>query len=145
MGISLAEFSEKEREEMIFVDTSALFPLYNISDSHHIKAVEIARNLQEEQITSNIIISEVLTLLSMRVKRQIAINFGKSLTEGGLRIIFIDQILHQNAWKIFQSIKDKDVSFADCTSFAVMEVLGIKKAFSFDEDFKRYGLETIEV
>lgn len=132
---------------MIFVDTSALFPLYNQSDTHHHDAVKIVQFLkaeEEEQITSNIIISEVLTLLSMRVNRQTAIDFGRELKESMLSIIFVEKELHNNAWQIFQKIKDKNVSFADCTSFAVMEHLGINKAFSFDIDFKKYGFKLLE-
>ena len=133
---------------MIFADTSALFSLYNQADNHHSKATIIAKHLKEngeEQITSNIIIGEVLTLLSMRVGRQTAIDFGKRLEDSRISIIFIEKEIHNNAWLIFQKIKDKDVSFADCTSFAVMEHLTIRKAFSFDQDFTKQGFELEEV
>ena len=129
---------------MIFADTSALFSLYNQADNHHSKATIIAKHLKEngeEQITSNIIIGEVLTLLSMRVGRQTPIAFRKRLEDSRISIIFIEKEIHNNAWLIFQKIKDKDVSFADCTSFAVMEHLTIRKAFSFDQDFTKQGFE----
>ena len=40
---------------------------------------------------------------------------------------------------IFCRYKDKEFSFADCTSFALMEKFGIKNAFAFDEDFEKMG------
>ena len=38
---------------------------------------------------------------------------------------------------IFCRYKDKELSFTDCTSFAIMEKFGIKNAFAFDEDFDK--------
>jgi predicted nucleic acid-binding protein len=135
-------------DSLIFVDASAFFALYKKDDPRHDKAVKIARMIDSgpiKKVTSNLMISETLTLISMRVGKAKAIETGKTFQEIDIMVHFIDQIFHQKAWKIFKSIKDKDVSFADCTSFAVMEALGIKTAFSFDEDFKRYGFEAIEV
>jgi predicted nucleic acid-binding protein len=34
---------------------------------------------------------------------------------------------------------DKDFSYVDATSFAVMERLGLQTAFAFDEHFMQYG------
>lgn len=129
---------------MIFIDTSAFYALYKIDDKHHQKALKIAQNIfrsTDEHITTNIIITECLTLISMRVSKEKSLQLGKMILGSMMRIVFIDQPYHQKAFDIFQKIKDKDVSFADCTSFAVMESLGIKKAFSFDEDFEKYGFE----
>jgi predicted nucleic acid-binding protein len=35
--------------------------------------------------------------------------------------------------------EDKDYSYVDATSFAVMERLGIETAFTFDRHFEQYG------
>jgi len=43
------------------------------------------------------------------------------------------------AWEVFRKFEDKDWSFTDCASYAVMERLGINKAFAFDHHFKQFG------
>lgn len=133
---------------MIFIDTSAYYALYKIDDKHHQIALKIARNIlssTSKHITTNIIITECLTLISMRVSKEKSLQLGKMILESTTQIVFIDQYYHQKAFGIFQTIKDKNISFADCTSFAVMRYLGIKKAFSFDNDFKKYGFELLKI
>jgi len=54
-------------------------------------------------------------------------------------IVFVDT----GAWVAIADrnnhYNDKDFSFTDCTSFALMERLKIKTAFSFDAHFTQYG------
>jgi predicted nucleic acid-binding protein len=42
------------------------------------------------------------------------------------------------AWHIAQAFPDQPFSFVDCTSFAIMERLGILDAFAFDTHFLVY-------
>ena len=44
----------------------------------------------------------------------------------------------QQAWRIINDFDDKDFSYVDVTTFAVMTRLGLTKAFSFDEHFNQY-------
>ena len=43
------------------------------------------------------------------------------------------------AWEVFRKFEDKDWSFTDCASYAVMNRLGINTAFAFDHHFKQFG------
>jgi predicted nucleic acid-binding protein len=47
--------------------------------------------------------------------------------------------LIEKAWKLFKDYSDHAFSFTDCTSFALMEHLRLKQAFSFDAHFREYG------
>lgn len=126
---------------MIFIDSNVFIAIRNTHHPLHEKALRTSSIISDNLITTNIVIAETLTVLSMRVNKLIAIEFGKEIIKQDIRIVHIDEHYHQKAWEIFQKIKSKNVSFFDCTSFAVMESLGIKKAFSFDEDFEKYGFE----
>lgn len=41
------------------------------------------------------------------------------------------------AWEIAKKYKDKDFSYTDCLSFAVMTRLGCRRAFAFDQHFRQ--------
>jgi predicted nucleic acid-binding protein len=45
----------------------------------------------------------------------------------------------QKALQVFRDYSDHLFSFVDCTSFAVMERLGIIHAFAFDSHFDEYA------
>ena len=45
----------------------------------------------------------------------------------------------QKALQVFRDYSDHLFSFVDCTSFAVMERLGINHAFAFDSHFDEYS------
>lgn len=144
MGLPLPKTSE---EKMIFVDSNAFIAVRVTNHPLHGKALSISQHLiqeREELTTSNIVISEVFTILAMKFDKKLALQFGEEIHKKALSIIYIDNFYHQKAWQIFQKVKDKDVSFFDCTSFAVMESLGIKKVFSFDVDFSEYGFEVVK-
>jgi predicted nucleic acid-binding protein len=47
------------------------------------------------------------------------------------------------AWRQFECEHDKSYSYTDCTSFAVMERLGISMAAAVDADFRRAGFRTL--
>lgn len=48
-----------------------------------------------------------------------------------------------HAWQIILRYQDKHFSYVDATSFAVMERLGIRDAFSFDEHFEQYSFNRL--
>ncbi|TAN44808.1 MAG: PIN domain-containing protein [Nitrospirae bacterium] len=49
------------------------------------------------------------------------------------------------SWKIIEKYSDKDFSFTDCTSFALMERLKLRTAFSFDSHFRQFGFNLIQL
>lgn len=60
----------------VFVDASAFIALLVETDSNHTRAAEIAARLETENaelLTSSMVVAEVLTVLSMRFSKLLAI------------------------------------------------------------------------
>lgn len=128
----------------MFIDTSAFYALNDPHDRCHSEAksyLDAVRNaLHVALFTSNYIIDESLTLIRMKLGHDIAVRFGTQVRESKvLTIIRIEEDIEEAAWDIFQSFTDKEYSFTDCTSFAVMKQQGISDAFAFDKHFRQHG------
>lgn len=81
----------------------------------------------------------------MRIGYESALQFGlRLLSETTAPIIRVTPADEEKAWAIFRQYPDKRFSFTDCTSFAIMKRLGIRTAFAFDEDFRRFGKWIVE-
>ena len=125
---------------MIFVDTGIWFASGTPADSSYAIARRLLATATEPLVTTDYVIDEALTLLSVRNRRAAAIDFGDQIF-GGRRgqIYYVSQADVSEAWNLFRSFHDKDWSFTDCTSYVVMQRLGITTAFSFDHHFRQFG------
>ncbi|MBW2221934.1 MAG: PIN domain-containing protein [Deltaproteobacteria bacterium] len=127
----------------LFVDTSAFIALVDATDKHHraakkcyIEIIESGNRL----VSSNFVICETLNYLRTRISYRVSIEFRESVYKSNiLEITPVSSEIEEAAYKIFKKYKDKDFSFTDCTSFALMEREKIKKVFSFDHHFVQYG------
>lgn len=130
----------------VFVDSSAFVALNNETDAHARAASQIAAHLADRHIqliTSNFVIAESLTIISQRTKRSQAVAFGLEV-EDVTTVIRITLQQEKDAFERFARIRQKDVSFIDCTCFVVCEELGIKDVFTFDTDFAKQGFKLIK-
>lgn len=102
--------------------------------------MSLIQSFREQTITTDYVVDETLTLLRARNENQRAIAFGRSVLEGqGANVVPISDLDLAKSWEIFKKYSDKEWSFTDCTSFVVMERLGIQKAFAFDDHFRQFG------
>lgn len=127
---------------MIFVDANVFIGLLNDESSLHEKAIEksaILKKNSEILATTDIVVAETITVLSSRISRTLALGFGRNVERGEIQIIYLDSDTLSLSWKIFQTMTSKNVSFFDCTSFAIIKKFNIEKVFSFDRDFLKYG------
>jgi uncharacterized protein len=125
---------------MIFVDTGAWLAAAVPSDPNHPAASPWLAGNNEPLLTTDYVVDETLTLLRARGERTRALLIGEGFFDGRLAEVYMlleDDILH--ARKIFKRFDDKDWSFTDCTSKAVIERLGITRAFAFDHHFAQFG------
>ena len=128
---------------MIFVDTSAFLAIENRRDAHHAEALRFRDTCLKTGgilITSDYVLDESYTIIRLRAGHNIAVQFGEDLRASKLlRIEYVTPEIIERAWRIFKTFADHDFSFTDCTSFILMEHLGINTAFTFDTHFREYG------
>ncbi len=134
-------------EEVIFLDTSFLVAYYNKKDEHHKKArrwVEKVRFKKLVLVISDYVFDELLTVVLVRRGKDFSIQAGRKLRKDKrIFMIRVSENIFEEAWKIYEDFKDKKWSFTDCTSYKLIESLGIRKAASFDEHFKEFGIEIV--
>ena len=124
----------------IFVDTSAWYALLDKNDANHYAAVKFYDSLVHPLVTSNYIADEVITLARIRLGYKVAVEIGQKLwAESIANLIRVMPEDEKKAWEIFVKYRDKTFSFTDCSSFALMERIGITEVFAFDEHFTQYG------
>ena len=131
---------------MIWVDTSAFIALTLETDPYHRLAANFANTLGPETrlLTSNFILAETMTYLNRRHGPEKAYTFGDRILRSSIyEIAEIDTSIFHDAMKLLQKFSDKDLSFTDLTSFALMRLHKIKKAFTFDGDFMKAGFQMV--
>ena len=129
---------------MIFVDTSAFYALEVEDDVNHVAARRFLREVREGRygamLTTDYVLDEMLTLLRLRHGVQAALKFLEKIRESrSIKVVWIDENVFQQALEYFKRDRDFKWSFTDCTSFAVMMMLKIECAFTFDEHFEQAG------
>lgn len=124
----------------ILVDTAAWYAITDTADRHHKEASRfyIDQIPNNSLVTTNLILAEIWTLLNSHLGRFPAITFWETLRETRIPILTIDQVDLEAAWRIAQAFPDQTFSFVDCTTFVLMERLGINEAFTFDVHFLTY-------
>ena len=129
---------------MIVVDTGAWFAIAVGNDPDHEAAMSWLRRNREPLITTDYVLAEIATLIRMRDKtargHRLAVRVASSIL--GQQSAVLQNVMavdRQKALQIFRDYSDHLFSFVDCTSFAVMERLGIIQAFAFDSHFDEYG------
>ena len=131
---------------MIFVDTGAWFAALVPDDSCHAAAAEFMRTNDEPLMTTDYVLDELLTLLKARghvARAEVFVQqvLSDSGTVARLEWVGKDDVV--GAWLFFQRHRDKSWSFTDCVSLVVMNRLGVKKAFAFDDHFRQFGAVSV--
>ena len=96
-------------------------------------------------VTTNFIIDESLTLIRIKSGLDVALKFAGLIQKMAIhqKIVRVTQVDEKNAWKWFPE-KWSKLSFTDCTSFAVMERLGLKDVLTFDDHFSKAGFNVFK-
>jgi predicted nucleic acid-binding protein len=129
---------------MIFVDTSIWYASHVAEDPAHVAARALLATASQELVTTDYVVDELLTLLTVRRHRAIAERLGGKFWAGQVcRLHWTSQADVAAAWQTFLSHADKSWSFTDCVSHAVMLRLKISEAYSLDDHFRQFGTVTV--
>jgi predicted nucleic acid-binding protein len=125
---------------MIFVDTGAWFAMAVPTDQDHAAVAQCFGQNIAPLITTDYVIDETLTLLRARGYDQRALALGKEFFNGSIaEIYYLSEDDVRSAWEVFRRYDDKEWSFTDCASKAVIERLRIMQAISLDHHFRQFG------
>jgi len=129
----------------LFVDTSGWVALNDQRDARHAVAKGAFATLLEQPlrlISTDFVLDETLSFLLRRTGHAATVRFGNATRRDPVADwIHVDEAVWAAAWALFVRYDDKDFSFTDCTSFAVMRSLGLIEAFTFDEHFRQAGYQ----
>lgn len=127
----------------VFVDTAGFLALWDAADEHHLSAVELLTELVRKRrhfVTSDFILDETATLLLVRHSHKAARDFLQTmLTTETVRVEWTGADRFHAAAEVFSRHDDKQWSFTDCCSFALMRELRISEAFTTDRHFTQAG------
>ncbi|RPI58483.1 MAG: PIN domain-containing protein [Chloroflexi bacterium] len=130
----------------ILVDTGAWDAIVDSGDSNHELALLFQGEISGRYkiVVTNYILDELYTLLLMNVGYRGTVQFKRQLDvlveERILEVIWVTPEIAAEAWSVFEKFnRDKDWSYTDCVSYAVMKQLDIAEAFAFDHHFEQMG------
>jgi predicted nucleic acid-binding protein len=129
----------------VFVDTGYFIARMQARDQWHRAAVE-ADDPTLELVTSNEVVNETITLLQERGFLSLALDFLREIRAGSdITVVYVDAAIQAEAWDLCARYAGAGAGGVDCTSFAMMRRLGIRKAFTFDQHFRAAGFGIVEV
>jgi predicted nucleic acid-binding protein len=126
----------------VFNDSSAYLALLDRRDEHHGEAVSILTALAAghyRAFTTSTIVIEAHALILANLGGDQARAFLRTTTASRTRLIQVRARDVAVARDLLLRYTDKAWSYTDAISFVVMERLGIRLAFTFDDDFSQYG------
>ena len=129
---------------MILIDSSFLIS-YSLDTDHNYKPAHKAfiGLTEEEQVITEDILKEVLTVISQRRGRKSCIKLYEQYIKK-FKIIPVTDNYFQEGLKLFLNPElQKNVSLIDCISAAICHELEIKRILTFDDHFKLLGLKVM--
>lgn len=133
---------------MIFVDSWAWIALADRHDQSHAMAAKQYADLRAEQqrlVTTDYVLSEVITRLSTQITPEVTLRFVEAILKSGREnrasLEQVGPIRFQSAMTLRRRFSDKPrISFVDLTSMAVMAEMKITDIFTGDSHFTHVGM-----
>jgi uncharacterized protein len=91
-------------------------------------------------VTTNHVIGETWTLMRRRSGHSAAVGFLERVRAlPDLETVHVDELAEADAWRWLRAHAEREYSFVDASSFAVMRRRRIREALAFDGDFNAAG------
>jgi predicted nucleic acid-binding protein len=129
----------------VFIDTSALYALFDRDDRGHAVAAAgwgFLLTRSRPLITSNYILLETTALLQRRLGLSAVYDLDDQILPL-LTVRWITEPLYRRAVTRLRRIHRRDVSLVDCSSFELMDAEALRDAFALDEDFVTEGFRLL--
>ena len=129
----------------IFVDTSGLYAVLDAGDVFHDRAGKAWRRWVDQDVplvTTNYVVLEATALLRNRLGIDAAESLHRAMVPM-LQVEWVTRPIHAAGVNRLLRAQRRPLSLVDCTSFEVMDILELHRAFSFDAHFIEEGFTCV--
>jgi predicted nucleic acid-binding protein len=133
-----------EGGRLVFADTSALFALASPRDQNNAVAKELfglIADLRCPLLSTNHVVAEYHALLVKRVGSRYANEALAAMDAGAIEILIVNESDERAGRSILAMSPASGYTLADAIAFGVMNRLGIRYAYTFDEHFAMQGFD----
>lgn len=139
--------------EPVFVDASAWVAITNRKDRNHGEAVKIFQRLLRTPIalvTTTWTAYEALTIVKYRLGFRQADRLWQRITSRKVvELVAIDEEIERESLELFWRYQDKTWGVVDCSNLVVMDAVGSRSAFAYDEHFveasRQFGFTLVKI
>jgi uncharacterized protein len=130
-----------------FIDTGFAIALCVRRDKFHAIAAALASEIERtatQLVTTHAVVLEIGAALSkLDIRADSAVLMRSLLTDPSVQVLPSDAVRMHKALTLFEQRPDKEWSLCDCTSFVVMQEMGITHALSTDHHFDQAGFAAL--
>jgi predicted nucleic acid-binding protein len=128
----------------VFADTSFYVALLSPRDVWHARATTISQKIDREVVLTDFVLLEVANMYSATPRRDGIAAFILALRrDPSATVVEATRDLLDRGLFVYRSRRDKKWSFTDCTSFVVMQEMGVTEALSSDHHFEQAGFSIL--
>jgi predicted nucleic acid-binding protein len=129
----------------VLVDSGPFIAMLDGRDEHHERALECLRGLEGERLlTSTFVLNEVATRGSALVGPRASAEFVRRVLASPLYVVFdVARDLLGHSLDVLVKYADQRLSLTDCTNLLLVRTARIRAIFTFDQAFRRIGMNVL--